>query len=58
MVTVDKVEKSWKNVVLARYHANDWLTYETNGKNAINLKCKLCIRYVKHINNLKGFKNE
>ena len=55
MVTVDTVEKSWKNVVLAQYDANDWLIYETSGKNAINLKCKLCFRYVKHINNLKGF---
>ena len=58
MVTVDTVEKSWKNTVLAKYAANDWLTYHRSGKHAINLKCLLCCRYVEHIDKLKGFKSE
>ena len=37
MVTIDTVEKSWKNAVLAKYDANDWLTYDRSGKHAINL---------------------
>ena len=39
MVTVDTVKKSWKNVVLAKYAANYWLTYDRSGKNTTNFKC-------------------
>ena len=41
MVTVDTVKKSWKNTVLGKYDANDWLTKDGSGKYAINLKCLL-----------------
>ena len=58
MVTVDTVEKSCKNVVLAKYIANDWVTYDRSGKHVINLKCLLCCRYIEHIDKPKGFKSE
>ena len=58
MVTVDIVGKSWKNVVLAKYDANNWLMYNKSDKHASNLKCLLCCRYAKHIDKLKGFKSE
>ena len=58
MVTVDTVEKSWKNIVLAKYNGNDWLLYNRSCKHAINLKCLLCCHYVKNIDKLRGFKDE
>ena len=39
MITVYTVEKSWKNVVLAKKTANDWLKNDRSGKHATNLKC-------------------
>ena len=36
MVTVDRVKKSWKNAVLAKYAANYWLTYDRSGKHGTN----------------------
>ena len=54
MVKVDTVKKSWKNTVLGKYDANDWLTKDGSGKYAINLNCLLYCHYIK----LKGFKNE
>ena len=58
IVTVDTIGKSWKNAVLGKYAANDWLMYNRSGKHATNLKCLLCCRYVEHIAKLKGFKSE
>ena len=58
MVTVNTVEKSWKNTVFAKYATNDWLTNYRSGKHVINLKCLLCLCYVEHIEKLKGCKSE
>ena len=58
MVTVDTVEKSCKNAVLAKYIGNDWLTYGRSGKYAINLKSLSCCRYLKHIDKLQSFKSK
>ena len=58
MVTVDTVKKSWKDIVLAKYNANDWLMQDRSGKHVINLKCLLCFHYAKDIDKLRGFKNE
>ena len=41
MVTVDVVQKSWENAVLAKYAANYWLIYDRSGKHATNFKCLL-----------------
>ena len=57
-VTVDTVEKSWKNVVLAKYEVNDMLMYNRSGKHAINLKCLLCCCCAKDIDKLNCFKSE
>ena len=47
MVTVDIVENSWKNAVLAKYTENDWLTFDRRGRHASNLftLLPLCKRY-------------
>lgn len=41
MVTVDTVRKNWIENILAKYDAREWLDYDTDGKNAINLRCKV-----------------
>ena len=57
-VTVDTVEKSWKECILAEYNANDWLQYDIDGKHAKNLRCKVCSNYLTLIEGMKHFRIE
>ena len=57
-VTIDTIEKSWYNNVLAKYDGKDWLRYEKEGAQAVNLKCVVCSKYKDDLSLLKGFKDE
>ena len=57
-VTIETIEKSWYDNVLAKYDARDWLRYEKKGTQAINLKCIVCSEYKNELSLLKGFKDE
>ena len=55
MVTVETIKKSWKNAVLAKHAANDWLIYERSGKHSTNLKGFSLLS--QNIDKLKCFKS-
>ena len=47
-VTIETIEESWKQKHLAKYQASDWLSYEKQGKLAVDLKCLICMKYERH----------
>ena len=56
-VTIEAVEKSWKQE-LAIFDAEKWLSFNRDGKYAINLKCIGCSKYEKLIAGMEYFKRD